>query len=306
MVVYLKYIRNKFQHMQLIADSGSTKTNWAVIVKGSEKEILNTEGYNPYFFTTQQIVDSLKANLLPQLQALKLTANNITEINFYGAGCSNASKKKIISDALIQVFPTVKIFVGHDLLGAARALLQHNKGFAAILGTGTNTGIYNGNDDLFNIDSLGHFFGDEGSGCYTGKKLLRDRMRGYLPKDLDKKFSAFSPLGKEEILDRTYNSPLPNRFVAGFFRFIGENKEHEYCKNLVRESFDEFFKKLVTHYENYKQYEFNCIGSVAFIFKDILKETCSSYGMKPGLIIQEPIDGMVKYHISQMDNALNQ
>jgi glucosamine kinase len=284
--------------MQFIVDSGSTKTNWALVDKGTKQCILNTEGYNPYFFTTQQIIDSLKTNMAPQLQSLKLSADNITEVNFYDAGCSNSEKKAIVSGALGQFFRKAKIFVGHDLLGAARALLQHNKGFAAILGTGTNTGIYNGKDDLINIDSLGHFFGDEGSGCYNGKKLLRDRMRGYLPKELDKKLTQFSPMGKEEILDHAYNYPLPNRFVAGFFRFIDENKEHEYCKNLVRESFEEFFKKLVTHYENYKQYELNCVGSVGFIFRDILKEVSLSFGMQPGLIIQEPIDGMVTYHLS--------
>ncbi len=284
--------------MQLIADSGSTKTNWCLIIKGTERYKLESEGYNPYFLDTPQILNSLKKSLVSQLRFLNLTPTDLIEVNFYGAGCSTPEKNKIVADALKLFFTNAKVSVNHDLLGAARALLQHKKGFAAILGTGTNTGIYNGKDAVFNIDSLGHFFGDEGSGFYTGKKLLRDRMRGYLPKDLDKKFSAFSPLEKEEIFDRAYNHPMPNRFVASFFPFIVENKDHDYCTKLVRDSFEDFFKNLVTHYDNYRQYEFNCVGSVGFLFSDILKQVSLSYDMEPGLIIREPIDGMVKYHLS--------
>jgi glucosamine kinase len=284
--------------MKLIADSGSTKTNWCLVTKANEQHKLESEGYNPYFLNTTQILNSLKKSLLSQLHSLNLVPIDVTEVNFYGAGCSTPAKNKIVSAALEQFFTKAKISVNHDLLGAARALLQHKKGFAAILGTGTNTGIYNGKDDVFNIDSLGHFFGDEGSGFYTGKKLLRDRMRGYLPKDLDKKFNEFSPMGKEEIFDHAYNHPLPNRFVAGFFRFIVENKEHDYCIKLVRDSFEDFFKNLVSHYDNYRQYEFNCVGSVGFLFSDILKQVSLSFDMKPGIIIQEPIDGMVKYHLT--------
>ena len=284
--------------MQLIADSGSTKTNWCLVTTDNKQHKLESEGYNPYFLDTAQILTSLKTNLTPQLNSIGIDAEDITEVNFYGAGCSTPSKNKVVVEALKQFFTKAKISVNHDLLGAARALLQHNKGFAAILGTGTNTGIYDGKNNVFNIDSLGHFFGDEGSGFYTSKKLLRDRMRGYLSKDLDKKFSEFSPLGKEEIFDKAYNQPLPNRFVASFFRFIVENKEHDYCKKLVGDSFEDFFKNLVIHYENYKDFELNCVGSVGFLFSDILKQVSLSYDMKPGVIIQEPIDRLVLYHLS--------
>lgn len=155
--------------MIVIADGGSTKTNWCLINEAGRKILFNTEGYNPYFSNTEYIVGSLKVGLPDHLETEKLT-----EVYYYGAGCSTDTNKKIVADAMQQIFPNAEINIGHDLLASCRALLGDEEGFAAILGTGTNTCLYDGKDISLNIDSLGYFLGDEGSGCYIGKRILAD------------------------------------------------------------------------------------------------------------------------------------
>lgn len=277
---------------QLIADSGSTKATWCLLMDNGERTIYKTEGYNPYFVSTDQVFQSLQIQLLRNLPF----GTPIHKVSFYGAGCSSEGKNKIIYEALKKCFKEATIYVDHDLLAAARALLFNKPGFAAILGTGTNSCIYNGNIITHNIDSLGYFLGDEGSGSYLGKKLLRDHLRGYLPAELEDKFKHYSSLNKEEIFDRLYNQPLPNRFLASFALFFGENAQHEYCQRIVREGFDDFFKNLVSGYPNYKNYSFNCVGSIAYSFADVLKSVCEKYSMPLGVIIRSPIDRLVEFH----------
>eukprot|EP01132_Coremiostelium_polycephalum_P013976 gene13976-16995_t len=169
--------------MIVIADGGSTKTNWCLINEAGRKIHFNTEGYNPYFSSTDYIVDSLRKTLPDHIEAEKLT-----EVYYYGAGCSTDANKKIVADAMQQIFPNAEINIGHDLLASCRALLGDEEGFAAILGTGTNTCLYDGSEISLNIDSLGYFLGDEGSGCFIGKRILSDYMKGYMPKGLRESF----------------------------------------------------------------------------------------------------------------------
>ncbi|MGV8880282.1 MAG: N-acetylglucosamine kinase [Sphingobacteriaceae bacterium] len=279
--------------MIIIADGGSTKTNWCLITREGKKVYFNTEGYNPYFSDTAYIIDSLKEGL-----PTDLAKDSVTEVNYYGAGCSTEDKKQIVEDAMQATFKNARINIGHDLLAAARALLGTDQGFAAILGTGTNTGIYNGRDIVHNIDSLAYILGDEGSGCYIGKKLLGDYIRGYMPESVRENFWETYHLTADEITDRVYTQPLPNRFCASFSRFVYDNNTNiEYSRNLVKTSFVDFFENLVSHYPNYKDYTFNCIGSVGYNFRNVLEETAIEYGMKVGRIIRSPIDDLVKYHI---------
>ena len=151
--------------MIIIADGGSTKTNWCLVTEEGKKVYFNTEGYNPYFSSTAYIIQSLAENLPTDLEK-----NEITEVNYYGAGCSTDEMRNIVAEAMRAVFTKARVYVGHDLLAAARALLGTSEGFAAILGTGTNSCIYNGKEVVHNIDSGAYILGDEGSGCYIGKK----------------------------------------------------------------------------------------------------------------------------------------
>ncbi len=281
--------------MILIADSGSTKTDWTLVDKtGSNRETFHTIGYNPYFIDTESIYYSLSENLLKDLDATK-----VSKVFFYGAGCSTPEKKDIVRKALVRSFPDVgEIFIGHDLLASARALLGDEKGFAAILGTGTNSCIYDGFDIEINIDSLGYLMGDEGSGSYIGKKILRDYMRGNLQPDLQKRFKErFHIEDNEQIFATLYKTQFPNRYLASFCAFADEYVTHPYIKNKVRDGFRDFFKNLVSKYPDYKTYSFNCVGSVGFVFKDILEEVALSYDMKIGRVIKSPMEDLVNYHI---------
>lgn len=279
--------------MIIIADGGSTKTNWCLLNDAGQKIYFNTEGYNPYFVSSEYIVESLFKGLPSDLDL-----DQVTEVDYYGAGCSTDDKQKIVSDAMANVFTKASIYIGHDLLAAARSLLGLDAGFAAILGTGTNTGLYDGKDISLNIDSAAYILGDEGSGCYIGKKLLTDYLRGYMPEVVRERFWETYKLTPEQVTDQVYTKPLANRFCASFSKFVYDNNVHaEYSRKIVKTSFVDFFENIVSHYPNYKDYTFNCIGSVGYNFRNVLEETAIEYGMKVGKIIRSPIDELVRYHV---------
>jgi N-acetylglucosamine kinase-like BadF-type ATPase len=284
--------------MIIIADGGSTKTNWCLITSEGKKVLFNTEGYNPYFSDTDYIIASLNKNIPSDLPIA-----DIKEVNYYGAGVHNDEKAEIVAKAMRAFFVNAQVNIGHDLLAAARALLGDERGFAAILGTGTNTCIYDGEDIEFNIDSLAYILGDEGSGCYIGKKLLSDYIRGYMPENVREVFWETFKLTPDDILNNVYTKPLPNRFCASFSKFVYDITVNiEYSRNLVKTSFNDFFKNLVSHYPNYKSYKFNCIGSVAYNFRNILEEVAQEYEMEMGVIIRSPIDNLVEYHVKKFNN----
>lgn len=282
--------------MIIIADGGSTKTNWCLLNKENKKVYFNTEGYNPYFIDSPGIIQSLRNNLPDNLDI-----NSIEHVSFYGAGCSNAEKNEVVASALRTVFTKAKVFVSHDLLAAARALLGNEPGFAAILGTGTNTCYYNGQEITLNIDSLGYMLGDEGSGSYIGRRLLRDYMRGSMPQELMDAFDRTYGYSHAEILDRIYKKPLPNRFLASFSKFLYDNNNVQpYARTVIKDSFTAFFRDLVSRYPDYQKYNFNCIGSVGYNFRDVLVEVSNEFGMKLGKVVRSPIDDLVQYHINEL------
>jgi N-acetylglucosamine kinase-like BadF-type ATPase len=281
--------------MIIIADGGSTKTNWCLLNKEGKKIYFNTEGYNPYFADTEYIYQSLNSNLPEDLEK-----DAVKEVNYYGAGVHNEEKALIVEKAIQRVFTNAKVNVGHDLLAAARALLGTGSGFAAILGTGTNTCIYDGKDLAHHIDSLAFILGDEGSGCYIGKKLLGDYVRGYMPEAVKESFWNTYKLTNDDIMEAVYVKPFANRFCASFSKFVYDNNVNiEYTRNLVKTSFEDFFRNIVSHYPDYQKYSFNCIGSVGYNFRNVLEEVAQEYGMQVGKIVRSPIDDLVKYHQQQ-------
>jgi glucosamine kinase len=282
--------------MILIADGGSTKTSWCLINDRGEKKAFKTEGYNPFYVDSSYIACSLTLALPADIDS-----SLIKQINYYGAGVHNAEKAAVVKNAFKEVFINSEIWIGHDMLAAARALLGHKPGFVAILGTGTNTCIFNGDEITASIESGGFIIGDEGSGGHIGKQLLIDYVRGYMPPVLHAKFNSKYNMGADEILNRIYSQPFANRFVASFSEFIGENIHHEYCYDLIKESFNAFFENLVSHYPNYKLYTFNCIGSVGYNLKSILEETALEFGMKTGIVISSPMEGLINYHARQIN-----
>lgn len=286
--------------MIIIADGGSTKTNWCLIDDAGKKIYFNTEGYNPYFVSSDYMISSLKKGLPDDLRF-----DEIKEVYYYGAGVHNQEKAEIVKTALSAHFIAAEIRVGHDLMAAARALLGSKPGFAAILGTGTNSCIYDGKDIIHNIDSAAYILGDEGSGCYIGKKVLTDYVRGFMPEGIRQAFWETYKLTPDDVMDHVYTKPLVSRFCAGFSKFVYDNNINiEYCRNIVKQSFVDFFTNLVSRYPDYQKYSFNCIGSVGYNFRNVLEETAQEFGMEVGKIVRSPIDDLVKYHIEQSKAVL--
>jgi len=279
--------------MILIADGGSTKTTWCLVDAHNTRSFFHTEGYNPEFISTAGIIASLRQNL-PATLAL----DTITDLYYYGASVVSAAQVATVADAMRAVFARARVFVGHDLLAAARALLGRQPGFAAILGTGTNSCVYDGERVAHNVDSLGYFLGDEGSGAFIGKALLRDYLRGDMPAGLATEFHATCGLERDDILDHLYNKPFPNRFIASFAKFAYDHNNVSYCRQLVVESFDLFFRNIIAKYPDYQSHTFNCVGSVGYNFRDALAQVATAHGMRVGKIIRSPIDDLVSYHLT--------
>jgi hypothetical protein len=193
-----------------------------------------------------------------------------------------------------------KADIAMDTLASARALLGHRPGFAAILGTGTNTCLYDGENQTLNIDSLGFILGDEGSGAYLGKRMICDFIRGDMPKEVSSMVAEVLGKDGDELIDQIYTKPFPNRYCAQFAPFIRENmSEYPYFGTIVLDSFRAFFRNIVSHYPDYGKYEFNCVGSIGYCFQSSVIKVAGEFGMRPGVFLKAPMEGLIKYHTGQ-------
>ena len=276
--------------LKLIADSGSTKTEWCLL-EGDKKKRINTQGLSPYFLNGNEIRTVLEKELLPKLKNAQPA-----EIFFYGTGCSNPGNVRIVKDALKAVFKQSKIAVDHDLMGAAKALCGNEKGIACILGTGSNSCYYNGKKIVKNSPGLGYVLGDEGSGAYLGKKVIQYYLYNTFEPDLMDRFKAKFNTSAIEILDAVYKQPLPNRYLANFAVFLKENRGHYMIENIIEDGFNDFFFNHVYKYRESWTMPINFIGSIAYGFKDVLKDMCTSYELQLGKVLKNPIDGLIKFH----------
>lgn len=288
----MKNTQNRMnEHSVLIADSGSTKTNWCLVDGELAPRHFNTEGYNPFFVDSAYITNSLRSNFPSDF-----AYHSIKEVHFYGAGCQD-SKIDVVKNALRDTFPNATLAAEGDLLGAARGLLDESPGFAAILGTGMNTCLYDGKRITKNIESLGFLLGDEGSGTDIGRHILADYIRGKMPARVSELFYDVYRISPEETMSEVYGHKLPNRFCASFTKFLKHPEiELDYTNAIVSKCFNSFFTNLVCSYPDYQSYTFNCLGSVGYHFSDILRQTALSFGMKTGKIIPGLIDDLVLYH----------
>jgi N-acetylglucosamine kinase-like BadF-type ATPase len=284
--------------MILVAESGSTKTNW-VLINGVEISYIDSEGYNPYYMSSGYIRESINLHFTDASLKTK-----VLEVHFYGAGCS-PERKGIVQEALSDCFENAKISVESDLLAAARCLLGKEAGFAAILGTGTNSCFYNGSQIVEVVDSLGFLAGDEGSGAYLGKKIIKAYIRGYLPHHLESLFVSTYGFTKSDLITALYDSKSPNKFTAQFSIFAGDNIHHEFIKELVKTSFRDFFLEIVVRYKAYKGMEIRFVGSVAFVFSEILKSVATEFEMKVSKINKNPLQNLVYYHAPSYPKSIN-
>ncbi len=279
--------------MILIADSGSTTTDWGALKKDRSIDF-QTAGFNPFFTDQSKIIDAITF----AIQDL-FDPNNIRELWFYGAGCSSNENCLHIEEALSKLFKNASLHVEHDLLGAARASCGTSAGIACILGTGSNSCEFDGKNIIDNIPGLGHILGDEGSGSHLGKSLLKAFFYRELPDDLERDFIKKLQLSKPEILDRIYKKSQPNRFLASFTYFLSDHIRHPFIRQLVFNCFDEYTGRHILKYERARELPVFAVGSVAYYFKDILKECFSKHNILLKEVLQRPIENLKKYHSSQ-------
>lgn len=276
--------------VKLIADSGATKAEWC-FVKGTKTKSIITQGISPYFLDVPQITALLQKELLPALRK-----EEINEIYYYGTGCANADNAKLVKKAIQKVFTTAKIEVTHDLMASARSLCGKEKGIACILGTGSNSCYYNGKKIVKNSPGLGYVLGDEGSGAYLGKKVIQYYLYGTFDDELRGRFDATYTTTTAEILESVYKKPLPNRYLAGYARFLADNRGHYMIENIIEDGLNDFFFNHLCKYREIWNMPVNFTGGIAFGFKDVLQQLCDSYEFEMGKILKNPIEGLVAYH----------
>lgn len=278
--------------MVLIADSGSTKCAWKIISGSGEMETIYTSGINPFFRTTESIYEELSLQLFPS------TASAVEKIFFYGSGIINDEKAAIIREALKKLYPDAIIELYSDVVAASRALFGNREGIACILGTGSNACLYDGKKVVAGISPLGFILGDEGSGAVLGKILLGDFFKQVMPESLRLKFEEKYHLTRDEALQRVYKTEKPNHFLASFAPFLSAEIETEYASQLVRRSLTEFFERNVIKIPDYRNFSIGFVGSVAFHFSTIVTEICERYQLNCVSVLQEPMEGLVKYHLN--------
>jgi len=277
--------------MILIADSGSTKTDWSLLTHENEIRSFQTIGMNPYFIDAEGVEKELEKNLSPYVNV-----QQIDKVFFYGSGCSSIQKKDVIREPLEEFFRLADVEVEHDLLAAARALFGKSSGIACILGTGSNSCLYNGNDIVENVPSVGYFFGDEGGGVYLGKMIITAYLRDELPADLRQLFENKYTYRFDFILDAIYKQAFPNRFLASFSMFLSENISHPYIHQLIYDAFDRYFHYQVSQYTDFKKHPLSCTGSVGYHYKEILLKVAEKWEVKVSEICKTPMQGLINYH----------
>ncbi|MCL2682164.1 MAG: ATPase [Bacteroidales bacterium] len=277
--------------MVVIADSGSTKTDWYWINSKGELKTVQTIGLNPYFLDADGILNILKKDLYPFLDNKK-----VEQVFFYGSGCATPHKKQEVEYALDFFFIHADIEVENDLLGAARALCGSESGLVCILGTGSSSCVYDGKQIIERLPSLGYLLGDEGGGAFLGRNLVSAYFNNELPDHLKKIFEQKYPTSLAEVLEKVYRQPFPNRYLASFVEFLIENKSDTFVKDLVGLAFDDFFRKQVLRYDNYDKYPLCFVGSVSFGFADELHESARKHGLEISKIEQTPLNGLLEFH----------
>lgn len=280
--------------MQLIADSGSSKTDWRFINEDNSIEQLRTSGINPYLISEKELFDSLKADFKDKV------IPNVKQVYFYGAGCGQPKNKGKIKSVLTDYFKCDRIFVEDDMLAAARASCGKEEGIVCILGTGANACHYNGENITTRMISLGYALGDEGSGNYIGKLTLKAFLENELPANLTEKFIIeFPEINLEYTLEQIYQKPYPNRFFAQFFQFALLHQKEKFFFELISNAFQLFLKKSVLKFNQYQNLPIHFVGGVAFNANSIMRMVLTKNNLTAGNFMESPIAGLTLYHKNQ-------
>ena len=282
----------KGQDIILIAESSTTRTEWALVDGGEVVEHAFTAGLNPFFKTRREISHSIRLELPPEFFKRRWG-----HVFFYGAGCSGPEKNKIIESSLVAQFKT-PVTVNSDLLGAARGLLVREPGLACILGTGSNSCMYDGNEIVKNVPALGFILGDEGSGAALGRVFLGDALKGLAPKDLTEAFFEKYKVTRAEVLDAVLNNPAATRNLRHYSFFLSEHLDSPYVHEMIAREFRRFFERNVSQYD-YKNYPVSFVGAIATTYSEILLEVANAFGATVKKILLSSMPGLVAYHSDQ-------
>lgn len=275
--------------MILVADSGSSKTDWLGYHAG-ETVSFSTQGINPYFLNVQDIF-----KILSKTPNLEEFATEVKEIYFYGSGCSSPDKHEVISNGLSLFFTNAYISVENDLIGSAYATCGDKEGLICILGTGSNVSYFDGSSTHDSNYGLGYILGDEGSGSFFGKKIVTSYLYQQMPEELRTLFAQEFDADRETVISNVYQKPLPNTYLAGFSRFMAQNITHPFILKVLTDGFQQFIDINIKDFKNHQEIECHFVGSIAFYYQDILKQVCEKNGLQVGKIMQKPIEGIYNY-----------
>lgn len=285
----------KFMRNILVFDAGATKTEIVAIQNcgvDSTCSCFNYSGLNAAVMDEHKIRQGFHdiKSMMPELQ--------FSEIHYFGAGCTTESIRRSTADFIKEVWDVAEVEVASDILGAARGLLGRDAGVACIMGTGSNSALYDGRDIVYNVAPLGYVLGDEGSGSALGKRLLGDIFKGIAPKDIIEKFEAEVKLTKDEVVENVYRGSNPTRFLASVCPFISGNIRSPYIENLVKDEFGRFIDRNVKQYRKVEAIPVSFTGSIAFYFREQLQSAMSQRGLRIGIIARRPMDGLIQYYQS--------
>mgnify|MGYP004445229633 FL=1 len=275
--------------VNVIGESSSTRTEWTLVEGERIVEHAITSGLNPYFHSRRGISHIIRLEL-PEA----FFKRRWNHIYYYGAGCSNPEKIKIVEASLVAQFKT-PVTVMSDLLGAARGLLVNEPGLACILGTGSNSCLYNGRDIVKNVRPLGFILGDEGSGASLGRIFLGDALKGFAPKEVTQAFYERFKLSPDELLDEIYNNPAANQHLRAYGLYLSEHLDNEYVREIIFNDFNRFFERNVCQYD-YAKYPACFVGTIATAYSDILLDVAGRHGVTVKKIIRSSMPGLVTYH----------
>ncbi|MBO5853465.1 MAG: ATPase [Bacteroidales bacterium] len=277
--------------MKLIIDCGSTKADWVIINDDKIVIFFQTEGFNPNY-TDKNYISSIILNN----NVYKAYIQEITDVFFYGSGCGKEENCSMIEGILSSIFVNAKIIVTHDMLAACHAILGDKEGIACILGTGSNSCFYDGNEIIEMSISLGYVLGDEGSANHIGKKIIHDYFYKKMPEDLVQKFESEYHLNISDFIENIYHKNQASKYLAEYSKFAYANKSHDYIKNLCSECFDEFIEYFVLKFKPATETKIGFVGSIAYYFQDILSICFENKGLKINKIVKNPIEGLIDYH----------
>ena len=290
--------------MRLIIDAGSTKMEWILMDGNVVKQRFQTEGFNPNYAERQcleNIINLVEKRFIasPNNELLfprRDKSASLQTLHYYGTGCGNEQNCLLIKEVFQHHFSNAEIHITHDLMAACHAVLGYEQGIACILGTGSNSCLYDGENIVNKAVSLGYLVGDEGSGMHIGREVVRSYFYGFMPDELKQKFDAAYHLELKDFIHGLYHEGQPSKYLAFFAKFAGENKTHPYIQGLVKDCFKAFIEAFILRYEDCESLKISFIGSVAFHFQDFLRESLAEYGLTMGEVMQTPAEGLIRYY----------